>query len=245
MKNLSIESLYEEYQAGASLYEIAKKYGKHANTIRRQFKRAGFTLRNQSEAQKLSLQRGTRKHPTQGTTRSPETCKKIGEAVSESCDRELRSKIAKENWDKQSDAFKRGLIEKAHAGMRRAAEEGSKLELEIMARLAAARYKAKWHCAIPNSKMHVDILLESKKIAIEIDGPTHHVDMWGEEKLAKVQAADAVKNENLLNRGYTVIRVKSLRKSTSKTYAEQVFQALLPILKNPDKQLHFVEVPNG
>lgn len=75
--------LVEEYvNKGRSTYDIAEGLDTHANTIRRALKRHLIPLREMSVAQKASLQRGRRQHPTQGRTRTPAEKVNIADGVS-------------------------------------------------------------------------------------------------------------------------------------------------------------------
>ena len=53
--------------------------------------------------------------------------------------------------------------------------------------------------------MHIPEL----KTIIEVDGPSHCLPVWGEEKLQKQINADLRKDGIFLTRGYVVIRLKS------------------------------------
>lgn len=240
--NLSIASLYKEYFEGASLIELGKKYEMHPNTLARKFKKAGYKLRTQSEAQKNALKKG-KKHPTAGRSHSEETRKQIGASVSQAPSKK-RSKAAKARWQKLSDEYKKNLVEKAHKGMRLAAEQGSQLELLLVDLLTKDGYQVTWHAPLyhVSAEMHVDILVHPQ-IVIEVDGPTHYKPIWGEEKLEKVQESDHKKNGILLTEGYTVIRVKHLKKTTSNHYAERIYNLIKPLLQQSN-ELHYVGIDN-
>lgn len=237
------EEMYAKYQKGVSLAELGKEYGTYANTIRRIFIKKKYELRTASQAQKNALKRGRKEHPTKGKKRSAEVKAKIGRSVSESCDRELRSKLSKENWEKQSDKFKQDLLEKAHVGMRQAAETGSKLELMLMSKLEADGYDPTWHHDLSSihPNMHIDITCEPK-IAIEVDGPSHFEPIWGEERLAKTKQSDNLKDGALIAAGYTVIRIKAERRTTTEAYGEKIYERLIPLLKLQDNKVHYLEL---
>ena len=56
--------------------------------------------------------------------------------------------------------------------------------------------------------MHIDIFLPEFNIAIEVDGPFHFKNIFGEEELVRVIQRDYVKNWLLLSAGYFVIRAQ-------------------------------------
>ena len=84
------------------------------------------------------------------------------------------------------------------------------------------------------------------KTIIEIDGPSHFLPIWGEDKLQKQINADLRKSGALLSKGYAVVRVKSLgQESLSKR--EQLVADVIEILnkisnKFPPKSKRFIEV---
>ena len=65
------------------------------------------------------------------------------------------------------------------------------------------------------------------KAIIEIDGPSHFLPIWGEEKLQKQIKADEVKTGLILSRGFIIIRVKNLHNSISLHNQEQLKNNLI------------------
>lgn len=55
------------------------------------------------------------------------------------------------------------------------------------------------------SGLEVDIVLPGLKLAIELNGPVHYFPLFGQEKLAKVQAADIAKQLEIQSLGYGLI----------------------------------------
>ena len=84
------------------------------------------------------------------------------------------------------------------------------------------------------------------KTIIEVDGPSHFLPIWGEDKLQKQINADLRKSGTLLSKGYVVIRVKSLgQESLSKR--EELLNSVLDSLssikkKFPPRSKRFIEV---
>lgn len=84
-------------------------------------------------------------------------------------------------------------------------------------------------------------------MAIEVDGPTHFLPIWGNDKLQKQQSADIIKQGLLINSGYAVIRVRQIDKNISLTKMDDVFNAVLSIIKEvenkfPEKSKRLIEI---
>jgi hypothetical protein len=91
------------------------------------------------------------------------------------------------------------------------------------------------------------MFLPGNNIAIEVDGPSHFIDVWQNGSLSKVQKADAEKNGLLLLYKVNVIRVKQVRRNLSdknlRDAAIAVHDKIRHILQSqlsPD--IHIVEV---
>ena len=200
-----------------STYEIAKSLDTYPNKIRRTLIKHGFSLKNKSEAQKNALDSGRSSHPTEGKKRSREERLKISSSLVDYWDemsdkeRAQRVKIAKNNWKNMSAEQKEKMRSKGIAAIRTAATEGSKLEKFIQSRLEANGFKVRMHeMIIPAENLEIDLYIPDLKTIIEVDGPSHFLPIWGEDKLQKQVNADLRKSGSLLSRGYVVIRVKSL-----------------------------------
>lgn len=74
------DALAAEYEAGASLPDLAKFYGISVSTIRRRIIRAGGSIRGKSEAAKLAVENGSYSRRKVGARNyTPEFCKKISD----------------------------------------------------------------------------------------------------------------------------------------------------------------------
>src|SRR5690606_21747950 len=201
---------------GASTYELADKYDTYPQKIRRLLKKQGKKLRDKSEAQSNAIKSGRHPHPTEGTTRSDETKLKISSSMVDyfyNISDEEKEKIverAKERWDKMSQAEKDNFKNKGVQALRKARNEGSKLEKFVKEELTKLGYIVKYHDdnIIPGRDLQVDLSIPSKMVAIEIDGPSHFLPIWGVDKLRKQQKFDHDKNALIQNFGFTMIRVK-------------------------------------
>lgn len=248
------EYLLQEYVSKErSTYEIAEEQKTYPNFIRRMLKFHKIKLRNKSEAQKKALKTGRHTHPTKGKERSPKEKLNISEGMAKvwenmtNEEKQNRSELAKKDWDSMSESEKKEMFSKAGKAVRKAADEGSKLEKYLIIGLKVKGFKADFHkeFIISAEKMHVDIFLPDNKIAIEIDGPTHHLPIWGEEKLQKNQLADMRKNGLLINQGYNVIRIKNLAKNLSEFKMRTLLTNLINMIesiKATDRNIHNLEV---
>jgi very-short-patch-repair endonuclease len=99
---------------------------------------------------------------------------------------------------------------------------------------------------IPQEKLEIDLYIPEAKVIIEVDGPSHFLPIWGEEKLQKQLNADIRKSGTLLTKGFIVFRVKSLGEESLKK-REEMLQIIVDKLdefkyNKPDKQERYIEV---
>ena len=233
----TLQDLYETQKK--SFIDIAKLYDTYPNKIRREAKRLGIHIRDKSEAQKNALQSGKTAHPTQGKTRSESTKHKIGQGVmvswAESSEETLenRKNKAKQAWESMSDDQKQLMQQKANKAVRETSKVGSKLEKYILNKLIGDGYKVNFHQeqTLANTKLQIDMVLPKINVAIEIDGPSHFLPVWGEDVLIKNQTYDKKKEGLILGKGLVLIRIKQLN-DFSKTRAEILYQKLLTTIKS-------------
>lgn len=201
-----------------SFQDIAEMYNTYPNKIRRDAKKLGIKSRTKSEAQKNALQTGKHKHPTKGTERSEDTKNKIGKSIMKSWDsideKELkrRKRESKKRWDSLSDDVKKQRLALANQAVRNSSKVGSKLEHYLLEALVKDGYKVDFHKEqiLSNTKLQIDLLLPKMNIAIEVDGPSHFLPVWGEDTLAKNQKYDKKKTGLILGKGLKLLRVKQI-----------------------------------
>jgi very-short-patch-repair endonuclease len=236
-----------------STYEIAKQLETYPNKVRRTLLKLGHTLKDKSAAQKAALEAGRSSHPTAGKIRTDE--EKI--AISQSLvdywenmskkERKRRVSMAKDNWKNMSAEAKETMRSKGIAAIRAAAKNGSKMEQFVKERLEAAGFRCEQHkMIIPAENLEIDLYIPALKTIIEVDGPSHFLPIWGEEKLQKQINADLRKSGALLSKGYAVIRLKSLGQE-SLAKREQMIERLLSHVNQisdsfPPKTKRFIEV---
>jgi very-short-patch-repair endonuclease len=234
--------LEEEYvQKERSTYDIAKERGTYANKIRRGLVFHGLPLRDKCNAQKAALKSGRHFHPTRGRQRTPEERQRISESMAQAWrempedERQRRVEIARRQWEGMSEEERQRLLQLAGEGMRRAAAEGSNLEKHLFSGLVRAGYSPNFHADF-STDYPIDILLSHEKIAVEVDGPSHHLPIWGEEQLSKTIQADHAKTGTLIAAGYVVMRIKSLTKTVSEHQKRVVLARLLEVVRSVEAE---------
>lgn len=236
-----------------STYEIAKQLDTYPNKIRRTLKKHGYDLKDRSEAQKVALASGRSTHPTAGKERSIEERVAISSSLVDywenmsDKERNKRVRTAKSNWKKMSARQKEIMRQRGIAAIRQAASEGSKLEKIFQQRIERAGYHVEPHkVIIPAENLEIDLYIPRLKTIIEVDGPSHFLPIWGEEKLQKQVNADLRKSGALLSKGYAVIRVKSLGQESLAKREQLIEQVLTHISeienKFPPRSKRFIEV---
>ena len=88
---------------------------------------------------------------------------------------------------------------------------------------------------IPSENLEIDLYIPELKTIIEVDGPSHFLPIWGEDKLQKQINADLRKSGTLLSKGYVVIRIKSLGQESLAKRDEMSRQVIGHLNKIKDK----------
>jgi very-short-patch-repair endonuclease len=199
-----------------SFQQIAEQYDTYANKVRRDAIKYKIPIRDKSEAQKNALETGNHKHPTKGQKRDQSTKDKIGLSVLsnwknlESAELDRRKQNAKKRWDSLSDDQKNNMIKMANSAVRDSSKTGSKLEKYLLKELLARGYKVDFHKeqALLNTKLQIDLFLPALNVAIEVDGPSHFLPVWGEDALKRNIKYDNKKSGLILGKGLVLIRIK-------------------------------------
>jgi very-short-patch-repair endonuclease len=241
MNEKTVVDLYEE---GSSTYQIAERFSTYPNKIRRILSKNGVALKSRSQAQKNALVSGRAKHPTVGKTRTKEERLKIGSSVenywAKMGDGEYnkRCEDARDRWYSMPDEERDRICSMAIKAIQKAGKEGSKLEKFILESLSSAGYSVEFHKKnlIPNQNMEIDLYIPSHKTIIEIDGPSHFLPIWGEEKLNKQVKSDSQKTGLILSKGFIIIRVKNLSDFLSLNSKENLFKDIVEQLESIDKK---------
>lgn len=220
-----------------SFQNIAKDYGTYANKIRRDAKRLGIIIRSKSEAQSNAILTGSHKHPTKGTIRSDEIKQKIGMSIYENWqelsekDLEIRKEKARENWNKKSEDEKKEMITKANKAVRASSKTGSKLEKYLLSKLIEDGYKVEFHKEhiLSNTKLQIDLFIATLNLAIEVDGPSHFENIWGDQSLSRNKKYDNKKEGLLIGKGISILRIKQSY-DFSETRANVLYEKIKPSL---------------
>jgi very-short-patch-repair endonuclease len=254
MNNLDKQIIEMYNDQSKSTYEIAKCLDTYPNKIRRTLIKHGYKLKDKSQAQKNALKSGRCAHPTAGKKRTQDEKLRISEGMETHWEkmteeqRQDRVNQAKERWKKMDASQKEKMCRLATDAIRKAGKEGSKLEKFVMDKLIESGYTVDFHnkTLIPNEKLEIDLYIPALKTIIEVDGPSHFLPIWGEEKLQKQIKADLQKSGRILSRGFAIIRVKAIANASLKK-KENLISNIVSTLKSiekkfPPKTKRFIEV---
>lgn len=233
------------YQAGESPAAIARRFGTHANAVRRLLLRLGVPLRTRGEAQRLALERGRRAHPTAGAERPPEVRARIGDGVAahwaglSAEDREARRAAARARWAAMGDAARAALLEAAWLGLRRAAR-GSKPELFLRDGLRAAGHRVEHR----TPRADLEVLTGGRYVLVFVDGAHLEAPVWGADRLRQDQDAAVARRRALLAGGYAVVVVRYVPRHASGARLRRALTRLLELLESDlsNSQFHELEV---
>ncbi len=247
------EYLKKEYvEKQRSTSDIAKEHGIFPNTVRRELKRNGFSIRDKSAAQKVNIEKNGA--PMEGRVRTAEEKERISAGLQRFWDelspeqvaatKNKLSEVARGKWESLSPDEKRKAIKKMHRASNNRLREGSKNENMVADLIAAEGYKVEQRTNeyTPGRQFEIDICIPSINVAIEWDGATHFDPIYGDENLAKVQAKDDKKNQILLSAGWTVIRCRDHSTAPSLAFCKRSVAAIVDVIKNGKKKtLHVIE----
>jgi|SRR6056300_1374281 very-short-patch-repair endonuclease len=249
------KQILEMYNDGKSTYQIAKELNTYPNKIRRILMKHGVELKTRSEAQKNAIDKGVSGIPTKGKKRTKDEKIKISQGMKkmwENMDEEMYSQYverARLHMVNMSDTERQKMLESAIKGIQIAGKEGSKLEKFVFSELTKMGYVVEFHKKnlIVNQNLEIDLYVPACKTIIEIDGPSHFLPIWGEEKLQKQIRADSAKNGLILSKGFIVFRIKTMTDRVSlasqQTLTKILKETLSSISDNfPDKKERYIEV---
>jgi len=237
-----------------SFADIDKEFNTYANKIRRDAKKLHINIRGKSEAQKNALSTGKIAHPTKGKKRSQKTRDKIGFSVMKSWENlseaelDRRKELARASWNSMDDTQKENILKLANDAVRETSKTGSKLEKFLLDGLIKHGYRVEFHKEqnLLNTKLQIDLFIPKLNIAIEVDGPSHFLPVWGEDVLTRNIKYDNKKTGLLLGKGCVIIRIKQT-KDFSPSRANQILDELLKNIdiisqKFPDSKNRTIEI---
>ncbi len=220
-KYLETEYVHKE----RSLADIARENNTNISKICRAMVRHGIARRGRSEAQGAALRNGRHEHPTNGKKRDEKVRLRISESMTAGWQklteraRRQRTEAARATWGDRADK----MAALAHAGLLRAAHDGSAFERFLVENLEKS-FRVEHGSWVPTPRRHVraDVLVADLRVVIQVDGPAHHLPVWGEKSLARRRARDEAENTLLITAGYSVIRVKCVERSVP-MFAKKLF----------------------
>lgn len=239
--DLPIETILDLYNnKNESTHSIAKKYNTYPARIARLLRKSGYPLKSRKDAQIKAIETGRASHPMAGKKHNEETKLRISESKSKSWENispEKKQELvdsARERWNTMDESERKRIQEMAAEAIRKAAKNGSKMEIFVKDHLRKNGYDVVFHKkgAIPNENLELDIYLPALRIAVEIDGPSHFLPIWGEDKLLKHIKADSEKSALLLNAGISIIRVKHMAKFVSDKGKRDLGNAIINAIEN-------------
>lgn len=243
--NLPVQEIIRMYvDEKLSVCVIGEKFNVFPNTIRRILHRNGVHVRSKSEAQKLALDTKRAEHPTEGKQMPEDARLKISQARVEywaNAGDDVRKGFAdraRERWESMDDDKRDEIQRLAGEGLRESAKFGSKIERAVYNVLVERGIDVVRHKVgmIDNEKFEVDLYLPKDNVAIEIDGPTHFLPIFGEEELNKVIKADLEKSGLLQSSGISVVRVKYLKKGFSAASARKIVDMVMDFIKEINRK---------
>jgi very-short-patch-repair endonuclease len=232
------------YKKGMSSYQIAEKLGTYSRKVLRAMDYLNIPRRNYSDAQSVALKSGRSEHPTKGKEVSDEMKLRLSASLVKSYEnlpeeeKVRRAQVSKDRWNAMSESEQEELRALAIAGCREAAEYGSKTEQYIRDGLRKQGHTVKTQVQdlVRHKQLRVDLFVPGLKTAIEIDGPSHFLPIWGEERLAKQQASDQRKLGDILDAGYCIIRLKQKTKTLSLAKQDEALDLIAKQLAKIEKK---------
>ena len=248
-KNYNSYSAYDKQKIIRKMYvdeklsfsTMAQQLNTYANKIRRDAIKYKIPIRDKSQAQSNALATGAHKHPTKGTKRTDNTKDKIGKSVMAAWDnideKELarRKRNSKKLWNSLSDDEKQNRLNLANQAVRNSSKVGSKLEHYLLEQLIKDGFKVDFHKEqiLSNTKLQIDLFLPTMNIALEVDGPSHFLPVWGNDVLARNQKYDKKKTGLIIGKGLKLIRVKQTH-DFSKSRASILYTKLVKAIHKID-----------
>jgi len=244
-----VRRLYQD--EGMSLRNVAKELGVSLATLSRFMKKVGIQTRDKATAQKNYLK--DNEHQMTGRSHTEETKQKISQGLGEFWDslspeasEELRQRIGsgwKRKWESMSEAERHAMMSELSAKSRLSQGNGSRLERFIAEELRSRGFIVEERTTnyTIGKDMEVDLALPSQGIAIEVDGPTHFLPIYGEDHLAQQQERDGRKDQQIIDAGYSVLRVRDNNGPLSQLRMERIVSAINDIIEDGGQSVWYVE----
>lgn len=152
-----------------------------------------------------------------------------------------RSKKQQEIFAQRAD--KDTFHKKGSLAIRRAIEEGSKLEKHLIEVFKKNDIEFIHHYKnlFGRTNLEADFFLPEHNIVLEVDGPSHFTTIFGVDSYVKQLEADEKKNAIVLDMGASMIRIVHGRTLYKRDYA-LIVERLLPILDEINNELKVINV---
>lgn len=236
---------------GLSMRKVAEAVGAPLATLSRFMKKHGIIARDKGQAQKNYL-RG-HDHQMKGRKHTVETKKQISaslgdfwEGLTDEEREEVKRKIGsawKRKWELMSEQERKLMMEGLSSKAKESQGQGSRLERFIAEELRKRGYFVEERSTnyTAGKDFEVDLALPTERIAIEVDGPTHFLPIYGEEHLERQQERDARKDDMINSIGYSVLRVRDNNGSLSILRINRIEQAIQEIVLSKEVSVWYIE----
>lgn len=236
---------------GLSMRKVAEAVGAPLATLSRFMKKHGIIARDKGQAQKNYL-RG-HDHQMKGRKHTAETKKQISaslgdfwEGLTDEEREEVKRKIGsawKRKWELMSEQERKLMMEGLSSKAKESQGQGSRLERFIAEELRKRGYFVEERSTnyTAGKDFEVDLALPTERIAIEVDGPTHFLPIYGEEHLERQQERDARKDDMINSIGYSVLRVRDNNGSLSILRINRIEQAIQEIVLSKEVSVWYIE----
>ena len=244
-----VRRLYQD--EGLSMRKVAAELKVPLATLSRFMKKHGITARNKAQAQKNFLKDSD--HQMKGRKHTDETKKKISKGLGKFWDslsdderQALKKEIGsawKRKWAAMSDNERKTMMEGLAAKAKEAAGGGSRLERYIAEELRKRGYVVEERSTnyTAGKSFEVDIALPTQRIAIEVDGPTHFLEIYGKEHLEQQQERDARKDDLVMSGGYSMLRIRDNNGPLSQLRIDKIEQAIKEIIEDGGTSVWYVD----
>lgn len=225
-----------------SLRGIAKHLGVSVTTVVKYMKLHNIATRDQSEAQHVVLAKNG--HPMLGKTHSAVTKKRISQSLGDFWDnltdserieyKKLVGSGWKKKWESMSPEDRSKTLTRLNNANRSQQGNGSRFERFLAAELRQRGHlvEERTHNYMPSAKFEVDVALPRHRVMIEVDGPTHFIDLYESDSLERQKRRDGEKNRYLTNAGFKVLRIRDNNGPLSQRRIELINDAIEVIIKD-------------
>jgi very-short-patch-repair endonuclease len=252
MANLNESEIRDLYiEKGLSMRAIAKRLDVTLATLSRFMKRHGIVARTKAQAQRNYLkdhdhQMKGRRHTDAAKRKISSSLGEFWEGLTEEQRDEVKRKIGsawRRKWAAMSEQARKLMMEDLASKAKGAQGKGSRLERFIAEELRKRGYVIEERSTnyTAGKDFEVDLALPVEMIAIEVDGPTHFLPIYGEDHLKQQQERDARKDEMINAVGYNVLRVRDNNGPLSQLRIDKIEQAIEEINEDGRTSVWYVE----